>query len=65
MLQQPHIRNAMWPFELTGSTGTVADLHIQLRRLIVQTLYDWMQPTALSESSQFQGELTSQPWMPI
>ena len=47
MLQQQHIRNAMWPYELTGSTGTVEDLHVQLRRPIVHTLYDWMQPSTL------------------
>ena len=51
MLQQQHIRNAMWPYELTGSTGTVEDLHVQLRRPIVHTLYDWMQPSALSSGS--------------
>ena len=51
MLQQQHIRNAMWPYELTGSTGTVEDLHIQLRSPIVHTLYDWMQPSALSSGS--------------
>jgi len=51
MLQQQHIRNAKWPYELTGSTGTVEDLHIQLRRPIVHTLYDWMQPSALSSGS--------------
>ena len=37
MLQQLHIRNAKWPYELTGSTGTVEDLHVQLRRPIVHT----------------------------
>ena len=51
MLQQQHIRNAKWPYELTGSTGTVEDLHVQLRRPIVHTLYDWMQPSALSSGS--------------
>jgi len=51
MLQQQHIRNAKWPYELTGSTGTVEDLHIQLRRPIVHTLYAWMQPSALSSGS--------------
>ena len=51
MLQQQHIRNAMWPYELTGSTGTVEDIHIQLRRPIVHTLYDWMQPSAVSSKS--------------
>ena len=45
MLQQQHIHNAMWPYELTGSTGTVEDLHVQLRSPIVHTLYDWMQPS--------------------
>jgi len=51
MLQQQHIRNAKWPYELTGSTGTVEDIHIQLRRPIVHTLYAWMQPSALSSGS--------------
>ena len=51
MMQQQHIRNAMWPYELTGSTGTVEDIHIQLRRPIVHTLYDWMQPSAVSSGS--------------
>ena len=51
MLQQQHIHNAMWLYELTGSTGTVEDLHIQLRSPIVHTLYDWMQPSALSSGS--------------
>ena len=52
MMQQQHIRTAMWPYELTGSTGTVEDLDIQLRRPIVHTLYDWMQPSPLSTGSQ-------------
>ena len=51
MLQQQHIRSAMWPYEHTGSTGTVENLHIERRSPIVHTLYDWMQPSTLWSGS--------------
>ena len=44
MFRQPHIAEWMWPYELTGSSGTVTDLQIELRRPIARALYDWMQP---------------------
>ena len=44
MMQQPHVAGAMWPWELTGSEGTVLPQHTELRVPIVDAVYNWMQP---------------------
>ena len=44
LMQQPHVAGAMWPWELTGSEGTVLPQHTELRVPIVDAVYNWMQP---------------------
>ena len=44
VMQQPHVAGAMWPWELTGSEGTVLPQHTELRVPIVDAVYNWMQP---------------------
>ena len=48
MMQQPHVLRMSpppeWPWELTGSEGTVLPQHTELRVPIVDAVYNWMQP---------------------
>ena len=44
MMLLPHIASVMWPWEYTGSDGTVLPQHTELRAPIVDNIYNWMQP---------------------